>query len=395
MTGALDGGVVDRALGDTQVGPGPGRGGDAATPGRPGTGLAVAAMASLSAGTIHAGAVAAHSEHRQAVLVLVGLAVAQLVWGACTVARPGRRSATVGLALGLVAVAGWTLAKSTGLPLVDGLDRAEPVRLADGLATGLALVTIIGAAARPPRPVRRFGPATVAAGLALRAVTGPGLVAAIEHRHEGGAGGHADASTPAVVPPTPFDPARPIDLGGVEGVSPAQQARAENLLAVTVARLGQWADPAHAEANGFHSIGDGATGVEHLLSPANMADDVMLDPDAPESLVFDTSTGTRRLVAAMYMMPPGATLDDVPDIGGPLTQWHIHDDLCFDAGGRVAGLTASGADCAAPLVKGPQVPMIHVWIEPHPCGPFAALEGIAAGQVAEGEAVACDRAHGS
>ena len=30
--------------------------------------------------------------------------------------------------------------------------------------------------------------------------------------------------------------------------------------------------------------------------------------------------------------------------------------------------------------------MIHVWIEPHPCGPFAALEGVAAGTIAEGEA---------
>ncbi len=29
--------------------------------------------------------------------------------------------------------------------------------------------------------------------------------------------------------------------------------------------------------------------------------------------------------------------------------------------------------------------MIHVWITPHPCGPFAALEGVGAGQIAAGE----------
>jgi hypothetical protein len=39
--------------------------------------------------------------------------------------------------------------------------------------------------------------------------------------------------------------------------------------------------------------------------------------------------------------------------------------------------------------------MIHVWIVPHECGPFASLEGIAAGQVAAGEEHLCDHAHGS
>jgi hypothetical protein len=38
--------------------------------------------------------------------------------------------------------------------------------------------------------------------------------------------------------------------------------------------------------------------------------------------------------------------------------------------------------------------MIHVWIVPRPCGPFAALEGIGGGQVAAGQTVACDHVHG-
>ena len=41
------------------------------------------------------------------------------------------------------------------------------------------------------------------------------------------------------------------------------------------------------------------------------------------------------------------------------------------------------------------MPMIHVWITPHRCGPFAALEGVGGGQIAEGEARLCDHAHGS
>jgi hypothetical protein len=38
--------------------------------------------------------------------------------------------------------------------------------------------------------------------------------------------------------------------------------------------------------------------------------------------------------------------------------------------------------------------MIHVWLEPNPCGPFAALEGIAGGRIPDGEEVLCDHAHG-
>jgi len=196
------------------------------------------------------------------------------------------------------------------------------------------------------------------------------------------------------VPPKAFDPDLPIDLGGVEGVSAQQQARAENLLATTLTGLPQWADPAHAETKGFRSIGDGGTGEEHYVNPEFMASDTVLDPDEPESLVYDTTVSPKKLVAAMFMLTPGSGLEDAPDIGGALTQWHIHNNLCFTAAGKVGGLTDGEGKCSPPLFKGPETPMIHVWIEPHPCGPFSALEGIAGGQIAEGETKACDAAHG-
>jgi hypothetical protein len=142
------------------------------------------------------------------------------------------------------------------------------------------------------------------------------------------------------------------------------------------------------------SIGDGFLGYEHYLNAANMNDDRLLDPDYPESLVYDTSVQPKRLVAAMFMMNGGDTLADVPELGGKLTQWHVHDNLCF-AGPRVAGLTNSEGECRPGLTKGQATPMIHVWIESHPCGPFAALEGIAGGTIAEGETRLCDHAHGA
>jgi hypothetical protein len=39
--------------------------------------------------------------------------------------------------------------------------------------------------------------------------------------------------------------------------------------------------------------------------------------------------------------------------------------------------------------------MVHVWIIPYECGPFAALEGDGAGQIRPGEERRCDHAHGA
>ncbi len=196
-----------------------------------------------------------------------------------------------------------------------------------------------------------------------------------------------------------YDPTKPIDLSGVAGVTPEQQAYAENLIAVTLVGLPQWSDPAVAEAAGFRSIGDSATGHEHYVNWSWLDDDVWLDPDAPESLVYEPQPdGSKKLVSAMYMLPQSVALADVPDWGGPLMQWHVHDNLCYtdDAEApQVRGITQAGGTCRAPLVRHPERPMIHVWITPHPCGPFAALEGVGAGTIPEGEERWCDHAHGS
>jgi hypothetical protein len=216
------------------------------------------------------------------------------------------------------------------------------------------------------------------------------------HDHgSGGTGGGDGGGQGGVVPPVPYDPEKPIDLGGVEGVTPAQQARAENLIAITLLRLPQFADPAVAEARGYFSIGDAATGDEHYVNLEYFTDEHRLNPDFPESLVYQPQKdGSKKLVAAMYMLEPDKTLADVPDIGGKLTQWHIHDNLCFTSEGKVAGISSGPGKCRPGLNSGSQAPMIHVWIQPHPCGPFAALEGIGGGQIAEGETKLCDHAHG-
>ena len=358
--------------------------------------LVVAAAASIVAGVVHAGAIAAHSETKPAVLTFLGICVVQLAWGAWALARPNRAVAFIGAVIALASLVGWTLAKTRGLTFIDGLETKEKIQLADGLCATLEGVTLVfaGAALIVRRRVLPISVISVlVTGMAFAMI--PGTAAALDHQHSHGTTTTVSTEPAPAVPPHPFDPSLPIDLSGVPGVTPQQQARAENLLAATVHELSQWADPAYDESMGFRSIHDGATGVEHYVNRAFMEDDVMLDPDKPESLVFDTTVTPKKLVAAMYMATPGTTLDGVPDIGGPLTQWHIHNNLCFTAEGKVGGLTQPDGSCNPPLFKGPETPMIHVWIEPHRCGPFAALEGIGGGQIKEGETVACDHVHGS
>jgi len=64
-----------------------------------------------------------------------------------------------------------------------------------------------------------------------------------------------------------------------------------------------------------------------------------------------------------------------------------------DPAPRVVGITNAQGQCGFGVKLTP-VPMIHVWIVPNRCGPFAALDGIAAGQIKPGEERLCDHAHG-
>lgn len=226
----------------------------------------------------------------------------------------------------------------------------------------------------------------------------------MEHGDSSNSGAEHDMEE-AAKPPEPMAltadgliDATKVNLGGVEGVSADQQSRAEKLLVDTINVLPKWSDYKTAEADGFVSIGDGLTGEEHFLHWDWInGDDHILDPNYPESLVYKTGpNGTKTLEAAMFILPESYNLENVPDIGGPLTQFHVHDNLCFTADAaapKVAGLTNAQGGCNAPLQKFNPNPMIHVWIRANECGPFAALLGVGAGQTLSGER-ACDHDHG-
>ena len=184
-----------------------------------------------------------------------------------------------------------------------------------------------------------------------------------------------------------------INLVSEVGVTPTELHRAEKLIATTITGIKRFQTPAQAYALGYRSIGDAVTGDEHYVNWSYVDDGHILDPARPESVVYEVRDGTQQAVAAMYSLPFGSTFADVPDIGGSLTQWHVHRDLCLTENAEqrvVAGITSLDGPCPTGTSKAGNAPMLHVWVIPNSCGPFAALEGIGAGQVPAGQTRNCD-----
>jgi hypothetical protein len=395
-----------------------------ATRGTPPTTLAVAGLASLGAGVIHATAAGLHAEHRQAAVAFALLAAFQVVWGVLALVRVPRLVIALGTLGNGVALGGWLMTRISGIGFIDGLEAVERAGFADSAAAALAAVMVLAAVAHLAAPSRLRLPALarpVPAAAVTAALVLVAMVAATgdthahgddhvttaagetDHDHGDSAGdsaagqGHDPGAAP--VGAVPYDGTLPVDLSGVPGVTPDQEAEAEALVTANIQELPRFAEPDAAYAAGYRSVDDSGTGVEHFINWSLIDDGRNLDARYPESLVYKVEPdGGRTLEAAMYVLEPPATLDTVPPLGGPLVQYHVHNDLCWT--GEDGAYTVFAADqlpapCPAGSHRRLLEPMLHVWIVGNPCGPFAALEGISGGQVPDGEEVLCDHAHGT
>lgn len=197
--------------------------------------------------------------------------------------------------------------------------------------------------------------------------------------------------------PRAYDPAQQVDLTGIQGFTPEQGQRALALLESTKRDLPAFANYATAITAGYVSIGDESSGYEHLIKYSLLNDNRFLDTTAPESLVYKVVGSTKTLVSAMFIAPPLTAINDTTlvNYAGGLMQWHVHDNLCWrNVNGvpKVVGALDANGNCPAnsTLQRG-GAPMVHVWIAAHPCGPFAALEGVGAGVANEPDNVRVDK----
>ncbi len=453
--------------------------------------LAVAAIASVAAGVIHAAAAANH-EGDPLLAWMFGLcAVAQLGWGAAVALRPRPRVLVVGLVINGGAMLVWALTRSLGIPGVDALSEVQAVGRQDlgaALFAGASVLGLLRVLVWPIAPrsltLHRVGLiAAVALVAALPAVTaehvhehtdGEGhdeqshleAASATEHgAHELGAAddsqaddhGHAaddvdaddpdhathdapddehghsdgDAAAPAdhhttdptgdghaadpsdpaghghpaepsdpedphghpTDPTDPTDPDDPEDPDDPHGhptdpsdptgpiisiddprVTDEQWDAAVALIVSTTSGMSAFRTEVDVLAAGYVSIGDGGEPgeYEHFVNWSYLTDEFELDAAHIESIVMKMNAdGTKRVVSAMYILSLGKTMNDVPPLAGALTTWHDHDNLCFE-GTQLVGLAANNVCPVGVLVDAP--PMLHVWVEANPCGPFAAID---------------------
>jgi hypothetical protein len=338
----------------------------------------LAATCSIGAGFVHAIAAGTHAEHTSAALAMALLAFVQMGAGLLGLAL---KSSVVNIALPIVnlgAIGGWVATRTTGIGFIPGFDTAESVQTADAITAGLAGLAVVASINGIQRKFSIVTP--VFAALISTVLVVPATFATTTHDHSS----HSAASTW----PRPFFPGIGIDIEGVEGVSTEQENRARQLVLETQKELVRWADYKVAQAEGWFSIGDQATGYEHFVNGRYLNDGNQLDASRPESIVYKVYGDTRILVSAMYMAEGQPALDSplLTDFAGPLFEWHVHNNLCWgmrNGAAGIVGVTDANGKCPpGSTLQSFSKPMVHVWIVPHPCGPFAAVEGLAEGQAA-------------
>ncbi|WP_327091412.1 hypothetical protein OIE66_12425 [Nonomuraea sp. NBC_01738] len=358
-------------------------------------GIRILAVLSAGAGAVHFAVMGEHFalDWTHGVF-FAAVGWAQLVWAAGMLVAPGKRLALAGVAGNALVVVVWGVSRTVGVPPGTVEAAAAPDILATVLEVALVCGALIllerggadnpgqapvrqadaGQPASPRTGVRRHVPLAVPA---LVTVLVAGAVGAAFLPAFAGAGHeHGGASEPAAQDHHPQPGQQPAQQatdhhGQVLNTTPPTDGeRAAAALAVDAARREipkRWPSLEAALKDGFaESIDTG--GVVHLTNNKWIMDDRTMDPTHPEALVYyRKASGESILLGAMYIMPPGAA---GPVIGGSLTHWHAHDDLCGKPDGSVAVLDAQGL-CPQGSAKLPMTPeMLHVWVVDYPDGPF-------------------------
>lgn len=190
-----------------------------------------------------------------------------------------------------------------------------------------------------------------------------------------------------------------LKLNQMAGVTLEEQREAETLLRETRLVAKNYADVDALVALGYKPLEPfQVNGYIHYINLALVKDEYILDPQKPESILFsvDLFTGEHKLVAIMYMLGAEWLGKPLPTIGGELIPWHAHLDVCAtvtaEDGINAIMSVGDSEDCTI----GSRIdahPMMHVWVVPNPCGPFADSSAIVSTNRLKGK-IACDRSHG-
>ena len=151
----------------------------------------------------------------------------------------------------------------------------------------------------------------------------------------------------------------------------AQKTAAAQLVDDTRAGIARFGDVEVALSDGYRPTTPPRAATVHYVNP-QYAHSGIVDPGHPQALVYANTSVGPMLLGAMFMMPRAHQLP--PDIGGSITEWHTHNNLCFlPLGFVIDGLESPFGTCPVGSFNGPTPAMLHVWTVPNPAGPFAEL----------------------
>jgi len=219
-----------------------------------------------------------------------------------------------------------------------------------GIAVALAALVLVGAGAGVGMAVTGDNSSSGPAG-ASAAPTAPGKAAGKKHAGTQPGGAKVDPARQAWAHKYGVDRATMANLADAASAPADQQAAAKDLLVRTEAATAPYTDLATAKAAGFdveaslarsekqrpnqaakladidagQKTADAMMPMLHVGNKANHTDGKILDPSAPETLMYSyAGQGRWTLVGVMYTANE-AYPQAPPDPGGPITRWHYHE----------------------------------------------------------------------
>jgi len=155
-------------------------------------------------------------------------------------------------------------------------------------------------------------------------------------------------------------------------------AAAAKLVTDTKASVARYASLNAAITAGYMPMEPPDIDIVHYVNRSYMTEADVLNPQHVQSLIYYNGKKGPVLIGAMYIMPKRGEAG--PQIGGPLTVWHQHSNICFDntTGIAVAFVHSADSDsndksgsCPRGSTNKTTPQMLHVWLVDNPDGPFA------------------------
>ncbi len=159
--------------------------------------------------------------------------------------------------------------------------------------------------------------------------------------------------------------------GNTDAPTAAQVEAAATLIKETDASLVRFQNVNNAYAAGY-TYRAATNGEEHLIYEGGDPAYQGLNPQDPSSLVYAINVNDHPpiLLGAMYLMPDGVS---GPQVGGGLTRWHSHLEVCKGDQIIIAGFNFALGGTCNPSTWHDQytTQMLHVWVVSYPGGVFS------------------------